>query len=157
MRASVMLAGAAFVLAACGGEKADSGTPAPAPAASDVAPAAAGGSETGTVHEVQMTQDGAVYHYVPADLTIKSGDVVVFKGVSGIMHDIRFFADSIPPGAAAVLNAAMADKAGDLASPMVMDGQEYRISFAGAPAGEYKFFCLPHTAMGMFGKITVTE
>jgi plastocyanin len=31
----------------------------------------------------------------------------------------------------------------------------YTVTFAGAPAGEYKFYCLPHLALGMKGRITV--
>ena len=31
----------------------------------------------------------------------------------------------------------------------------YKVSFGGAPTGDYKFYCLPHLALGMHGKITV--
>ncbi|MFI5236162.1 MAG: plastocyanin/azurin family copper-binding protein [Gemmatimonadales bacterium] len=31
------------------------------------------------------------------------------------------------------------------------------MSFAGAPVGTYKFYCLPHLAMSMHGKIIVTK
>ena len=32
-------------------------------------------------------------------------------------------------------------------------GETYDVSFAGAPAGDYKFFCTPHLPFGMKGKI----
>lgn len=149
MRVSVMLTSAALVLAACGGDKTDEteGTP-PAP---PEAPAAAG-----TTHEIQMVMEGTEYKYVPANLTIKSGDVVVFKAVSGAGHDVRFWADSIPAGAATALSAGIADKADQLATIIVGDGAQTTVSFAGAAAGEYKFYCMPHMAMNMVGKITVT-
>jgi plastocyanin len=31
----------------------------------------------------------------------------------------------------------------------------YQVSFAGAPAGVYKFYCLPHLGFKMHGKVTV--
>ena len=65
--------------------------------------------------------------------------------------------DSIPAGAKDVLDAAMADRSDDLTGPLLVDADAiYSISFAGAPAGDYKFYCLPHHALGMVGMITVT-
>jgi plastocyanin len=29
------------------------------------------------------------------------------------------------------------------------------VSFAGAPKGDYKYYCLPHLALGMKAKLTV--
>ncbi|HET9132955.1 MAG TPA: plastocyanin/azurin family copper-binding protein [Gemmatimonadales bacterium] len=155
MRVTAMLAGAALVLAACGGEKAaeTADSTAMAPAAEPAAAPAA----TGTTHEVQMVMEGTAYKYVPAELTIKAGDTVVFKSVSGGLHNVQFYPDSIPPSAAAVLDAAITNKQGPLASALVNEGESITISFAGAPAGEYKYFCLPHQALGMVAKITVTE
>lgn len=156
MRVTAMLAGAALVLAACGGEKAaetvDSTAMAPA-----AEPAAAAPAATGTTHEVQMVMEGTAYKYVPAELTIKAGDTVVFKSISGGLHNVQFYPDSIPPSAASVLDAAITNKQGPLASALVNEGESITISFAGAPAGEYKYFCLPHQALGMVAKITVTE
>jgi plastocyanin len=151
MRVPAMIAAVALVLAACGGEKTETTeTTETAPATTETAPAT-----TGTTHTVEMVQDGAAFKYVPADLTIKAGDVVVFKSVSGGLHNVQFYADSIPPNAAAVIDAAITNKQGPLASALVNAGEEITISFAGAPAGDYRFVCLPHMAMGMAGKITV--
>ena len=33
--------------------------------------------------------------------------------------------------------------------------QVYTINFAGASKGDYKFYCLPHLALGMKGKLSV--
>lgn len=151
MRATWLAAGV-MVLAACGGEKpADQAAAAPAaPAAT--APAAA----TGATHEVNMVMEGAAYHFVPAELAIKAGDLVNFHNVSGGPHNVQFHADSIPAGSAAVLDANMANRMGPLAGNLLVTPNEvYAISFAGAPAGEYRFTCLPHAALGMHGKITV--
>lgn len=151
MRVSAIVAGVAIVLAACGGgKKADTATDTSAVTAV-VVPGGAGAR-----HEVQMMLEGTTYKFVPAELTIAAGDVVVYKNVSGGPHNVQFWADSIPAGAAAVLDAAMADKMGPLSSMLVaVPGDSLVVSFAGAPVGEYKFTCTPHIAMNMHGKITV--
>ena len=158
MRATSMLAGLAFVLAACGGgeQKADdqqtTATPdQAAPAAGDAAPAAGG-----TTHDVNMVLEGSSYKYVPDQLTIKSGDVVRFHNASGGPHNVSFWADSIPGGAAEALKAGMPDQMAPLEGSLLTEVNGiYSVNFANAPAGEYKFYCLPHLALGMKGKLTV--
>ncbi|HSE27590.1 MAG TPA: plastocyanin/azurin family copper-binding protein [Gemmatimonadales bacterium] len=156
MRKTLMAAGLVVLAAACGGEKKaeDAATMTPEqPAAETPAPAT-----TGTTHDVNMVLEGTSYKYVPNELTIKAGDVIRFHNVSGGPHNVDFWADSIPAGAAAVLNTAMPDRMGELSGPLLVEANAvYTISFAGAPAGEYKFYCLPHLAMGMTGKLTITE
>jgi plastocyanin len=158
MRVTSMLAGLAFVLAACGGgeQKAEdqqtTATPdQAAPAAGDAAPA--GG---GTTHDVNMVLEGSSYKYVPDQLTIKSGDVVRFHNVSGGPHNVSFWADSIPAGAAEALKAGMPDQMAPLEGSLLTEPNAvYTVNFAKAPAGEYKFYCLPHLALGMKAKLTV--
>jgi plastocyanin len=154
-----MLAGLALVLAACGGEKKTeeqqtTATPdqaAPAPAGGEAAPA--GG---GTTHDVNMVLEGSTYKYVPDQLTIKSGDVVRFHNVSGGPHNVSFWADSVPGGAADALKAGMPDQMAPLEGSLLTEPNAvYSVNFAKAPAGEYKYYCLPHLALGMRGKLTV--
>ena len=33
----------------------------------------------------------------------------------------------------------------------------YTVSFAGVPAGVYKYYCTPHLALGMVAKLTVEK
>jgi plastocyanin len=164
MRVTSMLAGLAFVLAACGGgeQKAEdqqtTATPdQAAPAAGDTA--AAGGAAPaagGTTHDVNMVLEGSSYKYVPDQLSIKSGDVVRFHNKSGGPHNVSFWADSVPSGAAEVLKAGMPDQMAPLEGSLLTEvGATYSVNFAKAPAGEYKFYCLPHLALGMKGKLTV--
>jgi plastocyanin len=157
MRVTSMLAGLAFVLAACGGGEQKAGeqqtttTPDQAAPAADAAPAAGG-----TTHDVNMVLEGSSYKYVPAQLTIKSGDVVRFHNVSGGPHNVSFWADSIPSGAADALKAGMPDQMAPLEGSLLTEPNGiYTVNFAKAPAGEYKFYCLPHLALGMKGKLTV--
>ena len=107
------------------------------------------------VVEVRMTGNGSTQAaYVPSSLTIQSGTVVRFINQSGGPHNVTFYSDSIPPGAAAVLKAGMPNPMSDLTGPLLTTPhQSYDVSFTGAPAGTYKAYCLPHVALGM--KITI--
>ena len=163
MRITTLAAGLAIVLAACGGEKkADDQTATP-PADQTAAPAAGGETAApaagGTTHDVDMVLDGSAYKYVPDKLTIKAGDVVRFHSKSGGAHNVQFYPDSIPanvPGPIKALAVAPPEKGGNIVSEsMKMDNESVDVSFAGAPAGKYKFFCAPHHALGMTGEVTV--
>jgi plastocyanin len=147
-----------------GGEKAPAAesTSAPAaaaaPAASTSAAAAAYMAPTGKTWEVKMMGDAQGYRFDPKDLTIKVGDAVKFIMVSGGPHDVTFWADSIPAGALAQLNGNMPNHTADLTAPMSINPNDaYTVSFAGVPAGTYKYYCTPHLAMGMVAKIEVTK
>ena len=98
MRATPMLAGLALIVAACGGEKKadEQNTATP----EQQAPAAAAPAATGATHDVDMIMEGTTYKYVPAQLTIKVGDAVRFHNKSGGPHNVSFWPDSIPSGAA---------------------------------------------------------
>jgi plastocyanin len=168
MRTTSMVAGLAMILAACGGEKnnqdqaaAGAGQPSSAseqsaPAASTPAASAPAPTGTGKTHDVSMELDGSKYKFDPDHLTIQSGDVVRYHNKSGGPHNVSFWADSIPSGAADVLNKNMPDQMAPLEGPLLTEPDAvYQVSFAGAPKGEYKFYCLPHLALGMHGNVTV--
>lgn len=160
MRVTSMVAGLAIMLAACGGEKkageaaGGAGGPdtigtGPAPAA-EAAPAGGGAN-----HDVNMVLNGSKYEFEPAELTIKAGETVTFHNKSGGPHNVSFWGDSIPKGGDAVLKA-MPDQMGPLQGPLLTEQDaKYVVSFNGAPTGDYKFYCLPHLALGMHGKIKV--
>jgi len=156
MRTIGWMAGATLLLAACGGGE-QGAQPAPAPAAPAPAPAAA--AAAGATHDVQMVLEGTAYKFVPAELTIKPGDKIVFHNTSGGPHNVAFWADSIPAGTEATLAALMTgDKLEALSGPLIIEpNATYSITFTGLPNGEYKMHCTPHLAMGMGGKITIAE
>jgi plastocyanin len=156
MRMTSMVAGLAVVLAACGGEKKTQEQPAAGDSAGAAPPAAAAPAATGKTHDVNMVLDGSKYKYDPDNLTIQSGDVVRFHNKSGGPHNASFWPDSIPKGAADVLTKNMPDQMAPLEGPLLTEPDAvYQVSFAGAPKGDYKFYCLPHLALGMRGKLTV--
>ena len=160
-----VVTGAAMLLGACGGGDSAPATDAPAtdaPAveapATEAAPAGAAQAITGTIHEVQMVGDDKGYYYSPAEITVKAGDGIKFTMISGGPHNVAFDATLLPPDVKTQLEANMPNQASALMGPMMLNaGEDYTLSFAGIAAGTYEFFCTPHLAMGMKGKVTVTE
>jgi len=105
---------------------------------------------------VEMRQQGSRFVFRPAGIRIRPGDVVEFRNLSGVPHNVQFYPGRIPAGAREVLNRAMAQRIGDLASSMLTRAdQTYSVSFAGAPEGTYDFFCGQHEALGMKGTMIV--
>ncbi|MBA3319405.1 MAG: hypothetical protein H0T50_15120 [Gemmatimonadales bacterium] len=109
------------------------------------------------VHEVRMVADGkGDFRFQPAAVSARRGDVLLFKAVSGAPHSVVFEGKDLPAPAREKLNAALPRRAGNLSSPLLTDGTEYRVVVpAGLSAGTYRFFCLPHRAYDMRGEVTV--
>ena len=154
------LTGVAAVLAlgalACG-KKADQAQTNAAAATPAAAPATTPAAEpTGPVVEVKMVGGGNVFRYDPSSITVPAGGTVRFINVEGGPHNVSFYADSIPAGAAEKLNAAMTNRMDNLAGPFLINANDhYDVSFAGLPTGTYKGFCTPHQALGMHFVLTV--
>jgi len=122
------------------------------------APAAPGGmAATGPVVEVKMTGNGSTTAaYEPRSITIAPGTTVRFVNVSGGPHNIAFWQDSIPAGAATALNANMKNTVDNLSGAFLTQPNEsYDVSFANAPTGTYKGYCTPHLTLGMKIEIRV--
>lgn len=150
MRKVAMVMGLSFMMA-CGGGEQPEAEPAEGAPAETATPAAA-------THDVNMVLEGTSYLYVPAQLSIRAGDRVNFHNVSGGPHNVQFWSDSIPAGAADALNAGMPDQMAPLAGPLLVEPMAvYTVTFANVAPGDYKFFCLPHLANNMVGMITVTQ
>ena len=156
---------ALLALAACGGEArhvADTATATPdtatkgAPVAGGTGSSGAAQAPTGKTWDVQMVGDEKGYRFEPANLTIKAGDAVRWTLVSGPPHNVTFWADSIPQGAASQLGANMPEVTAPLVGPLRMNPNDtYTVSFAGVPAGAYGYYCTPHLALGMKAVVTV--
>jgi plastocyanin len=156
MRVTSLAAGLALLAAACGGGEQKAGEEQQTTATPEQQTPAAAPAAGGATHDVNMVLEGSSYKYVPDQLTIKAGDVVRFHNVSGGPHNVSFWADSIPPGAAEPLKAGMPDQMAPLEGQLITEPNGiYTVNFANAPTGEYKYYCLPHLALGMKAKITV--
>jgi plastocyanin len=156
MRMTSMVAWLALALAACGGEKKADNQQTTTTPEQQPAPAANAPAATGKTHDVNMELNGSKYQFNPDNLTIKSGDVVRYHNKSGGPHNVSFWPDSIPAGAADVLKKNMPNQMAPLEGPLLTEPDAvYEVSFAGAPKGDYKVYCLPHLALGMRGKLKV--
>jgi plastocyanin len=161
MRMTSLMAGLAIVLAACGGEKKASDQPAAGQAQPGAAPeqpgapaAAAPSGAQGATHDVNMVLQGSKYEYSPNTLTVGPNDVLRFHNKSGGPHNVSFWADSIPSGAAS--HIVLPDPMAPLASKLAVAPDEVlEVKLNDAPKGDYKFYCTPHLALGMTGKLTV--
>lgn len=152
------VAALALAAIACGGgeQAGQQQTPEAAPAGGGAPAAQAPAAATGTVHSVNMELRNGQYIYDPVDLAIKAGDTVRWINVSGGPHNVAFYGDKIPAGAADVLNNVMTSKMAPLQGPLLIDSMAvYEVSFIGAPTGRYDYFCLPHEALGMKATLTV--
>jgi plastocyanin len=84
--------------------------------------------------------------FEPSNLAIASGDTVNFNVGQLPPHNVVF---QTVPGDDKALAAKLGHKG------LEGSGGTFSIDFAGAPAGEYTYFCMPHRGAGMVGKITV--
>lgn len=153
MRVTSLVAGLAVVLAACGGGNKADNQAAATDTAATAAPAATPAA-TGATHDVDMVMDGTQPKFVPAELTVKSGDVIRFHNKSGGPHSVNFWADSIPANAASAIAIAPLSEGLDSELDNTPDGI-ITVTLNNAPAGAYKFYCMPHLALGMKGTMTV--
>lgn len=105
---------------------------------------------------VRMVGDEKGFRFEPASITARVGDVVRFVNVSGGPHNVAFWADRIPAGAEDALQKNMGQTIGPLSGAMIDGPKEvYKVSLAGLRAGTYNYYCVPHLAMNMTGRITV--
>ena len=145
-----IIAAAALVLAACGGEKQPAGDSTQQPSVAPAAPSASAFAEGltpdpgGKVIEVHLlTDDQGNNKFDPKEIEAHPGDVVRFTLKTGV-HNVNFLADSNSvktglPGASALLQ---------------LPGQTIDLKVALAP-GKYYFQCDPHAALGMKGELEV--
>jgi len=146
MRFALLTTVVAIGALACGkkGDQTQTQSAPPAP------PAAGAAAPTGPVVEVKMTGNGSTKAaFEPSSITIPAGATVRFTSVSGAPHNIAFWSDSVPAGAVPVLQANMKNTVDNLSGPFLQQNETYDVSFANAPKGTYKGYCVPHVALGM--------
>jgi plastocyanin len=112
------------------------------------------------VHFIRLEADTAqeVYRFVPARVTARPGDILVFRVVSGAPHNVAFEAAGLTPAAHEALNSALTDRSGDLSGPLLaQNGAQYRLRVPALPPGRYLFFSVSHRAYDMQGELIVTK
>jgi len=141
--------GVAVALAACSSENATSAgaaadqTAAPAAEASAAEASSAAPASGNVIEVVATTESDGTNHFVPSQVTAKRGDIIRVKLGTGVhnFHITEGQAGATLPAAGAFLQ---------------LPGQTEDVALD-LPAGEYKFQCDPHAALGMTGTLTVTE
>jgi plastocyanin len=112
------------------------------------------------VHEIRMdaNPEKETYRFSPAQVSARPGDVLSFKVANGAPHSIVFEGSGMSETARAALNGAMTRRSADLSSPLLTaEGAEYRMVVPAIAPGTYSFFCLPHRAYDMRGRLRVTK
>jgi plastocyanin len=117
-------------------------------------------AEAQKIHEIRLeaNADKAVYRFSPPLVTVRPGDVLLFRVTSGAPHSVVFERSGLSDQAREALNGAMSRRAGDLSSPLLtLPRAEYRIVIPQVPPGIYHFYCLPHRAYDMRGQLRITK
>ncbi len=105
-------------------------------------------------HTVTMRNN----RFVPEQVTISPGDTVAFIMASGGPHNVAFWPDSLPTGAAPILAAGVPEPIDTLMGPLlVSEGTRYTVVFGAVPTGRYLYYCLPHLGSGMRAEVLVSE
>ena len=96
--------------------------------------------------------------FAPAALTVQAGDTVEFRHVAGEAHTVFAYRDELPDGASywasgGFESQAAAESGWENGEGAVQSGQSYVHTFE--TTGEHAFYCAPHEAAGMTGRIVV--
>ena len=108
--------------------------------------------------EIEADSEKDVYRFVPARVTVRPGDVLVFKATRGSPHSIVFEGRDLSEATHEAMNGAMTRRTGDLSSPLLpADGPEYRMVMPRVSPGVYHFYCLPHRAYDERGELKIAR
>ena len=115
------------------------------------------GSATQGEYDVGM----ASTFFRPTELTVKTGETVVWRNTGSRRHTVTAYEDQIPDEAEYFASGGFDSE--QAAREGWMDGLKGRIN-AGATyehtfevPGEHHYFCIPHEPGGMTGKVVVEE
>ena len=155
--ASVAVAGGMVGLAGCtaptneGTETTDGREGTPTAATGGEATTAGAGGEGGATNTVQMVTDGDQHYFDPIGLFVESGETITFRIESGV-HSSTAYAEGT--------GGATTTRIPEGAEPwnsgtLVQQGATFEHTFE--VAGTYDYFCIPHKALGMVGRIVVDE
>ena len=94
--------------------------------------------------------------FEPETITVDAGQTVTFTNVSDESHTVTAYADELPEGADYFASGGFSDEEsarGSLSEGLLKAGDEFEVTLN--EAGTYSYFCIPHEASGMKGKIVV--
>jgi plastocyanin len=109
----------------------------------------ASGAAVAATVEVKMTDTPPVY--IPAKVTIKTGDTVKWTNNAETLHTVTFD----PAKAVDKSNVKLPKGVEPFDSGFMMPGKDFSHTFK--TPGEYEYFCIPHEKDGMIGFVTVKK
>jgi plastocyanin len=95
---------------------------------------------------IKMGGDGGELAFIPASVTVKSGESVTFTNNAGFPHNIVFDEDAVPAGV----------DVSKLNHEDLLNAKGETVTVTLTKAGDYEYYCEPHQGAGMVGKITVS-
>ena len=108
-----------------------------------------GQNQDGEVVEVRMVTEGSSFYFDPVGLAIEPGTTVRFINASGMHGTSSYSDDNGKP-------QRIPDGAEGWASPIFNEeGATFDVTFT--EEGVYDYFCPPHEALGMVGRIVVGD
>ncbi|HYI44210.1 MAG TPA: plastocyanin/azurin family copper-binding protein [Actinomycetota bacterium] len=95
--------------------------------------------------------------YEPETLTVSVGDTVRWMNESDEAHSVTAYESELPEGAEFFSSSGQPSEADarDHIEALMTAGDEYSVKFD--VPGTYEYFCVPHEAQGMRGKIVVED
>jgi plastocyanin len=156
-RSFLATAGVATVgFAGCGGTP-EAGTETESPTDRETATTTAGtqtptdGGTAGGATTIGMYTDGTDYYFDPIGLFVETGTTVTWVNESGA-HSATAY---VPGTGGAEVRRIPEGAAGWNSGTISEEGGTFEHTFE--TAGTYDYFCIPHKALGMVGRIVVDE
>jgi plastocyanin len=103
------------------------------------------------VHLIRMVPSGDSFAFEPAEVRIRSGDLVRFVMVSSLPQSVSFELSDLSEEAAGFVREQDLQHGTLLTS----SGETYDVSFRDAPPGSYRFRSVVHAERGMRGVVIV--
>jgi plastocyanin len=108
------------------------------------------------VVRLEVDADRDVHRFVPARVTARPGDVLLFRVSTGAPHAVAFEKAGLSPAARALLESSLPDRSSELQGPVLArNGAEYRMTVPKLPVGVYRFYSSPHRAYEMRGELII--
>ena len=106
-------------------------------------------AQEGDVVEIQMITDGANFYFEPAGVAVEPGTTIRWTLVSGTHDTTSYSADNDRP-------QRIPEGAEGWSSPILNEeGATFEVTLT--EEGVYDYFCTPHEALGMVGRIVVGD
>lgn len=89
--------------------------------------------------------------FEPQTITVKPSETVVWKNVSTMSHSVTYISSL----AAEARDPPLPANSKEFNSDLIPPGEDWSHTFT--VPGTYKYFCIPHEALGMIGTVIVSK